>query len=127
MWMGHDDVLGHDYINKCVAALKQDTELVLCYAHSADIDGEGNRLGVVELQNGGASNSPSERYKHMVQYESRQDAIFGLMRSDILKCTRMHGAFDGSDWVLLAEMAVRGRFRLIPEHRCFQDEGTPRR
>jgi hypothetical protein len=114
MWIGHDDILSKDYVGRCFEALEQDRGAALCFTKSNDIDEKGNLIGKVDLQNVGAFDSVSERYKNMLRFESRCDAIYGLMRRDLLKQTRMHGSFDGSDWVLLNEMGLRGRFILIP-------------
>jgi len=115
MWINHDDLLAKDYVSCCFEVLEQDPGAVLCFTNSNDIDEKGNLIRKLELQNIGASNSVSERYKNTLRFESRCDAIFGLMRRDVLKQTRLHGSFDGSDWVLLAEMGLRGCFRLIPD------------
>ena len=37
------------------------------------------------------------------------------MRTDVLRTTRGIGVFPMADVVLLAEMALRGRFRQVPE------------
>jgi glycosyltransferase involved in cell wall biosynthesis len=115
MWMSHDDILAKDYVGRCFEALEQDLGAGLCFTNSNDIDEKGNLTGKFDSQNVGAFDSVSERYKNMLRFESRCDAIFGLMRRDVLKQTRMHGRFDGSDWVLLTEMGLRGRFILIPD------------
>lgn len=115
MWIGHDDLLVKDYISRCVEILDQDPGSVLCFANSNDIDEKGNLIRKLKFQNMGESDSISERYKNMLRFESRCDAIFGLMRRNALQQTRLHGSFDASDWVLLAEMGLRGRFHLIPD------------
>jgi glycosyltransferase involved in cell wall biosynthesis len=115
MWINHDDILAKDYLSRCFEVLEQDPGIVLCFTNSNDIDEKGNLIRKLELQNVGVSDSVSERYKNTIRFESRCDAIFGLMRRDVLKQTRLHGSFDASDWVLLAEMGLRGRFCLIPD------------
>ncbi len=116
MWIGHDDVIAPDYVERCVAALEQDPGAVLAYTHSSDIDDSGVRLRDVDLPIIAQSNKASRRYRDAVQYESRCDVIFGVMRSAVLRQTRLHGGFHGSDWVLIAEMALRGRFAFVPAH-----------
>ena len=41
---------------------------------------------------------------------------YGLIRTDELRQTSLHGGFAESDRVLLGELALRGRFGLIPEN-----------
>ena len=48
------------------------------------------------------------------------NALFGLMRRDALNRTRLHGAYPSSDYVLLAELALLGRFLYVPERLFFR-------
>ena len=41
---------------------------------------------------------------------------YGLIRTDALRQASLHGGFAESDRVLLGELALRGRFGLIPEN-----------
>ena len=41
--------------------------------------------------------------------------IFGVMRTDLLRRTSLHGSYYGSDKVLLAELAMLGRIENLPE------------
>ena len=116
MWMGHDDIIAADYVRRCVEAMETDRDVVLCFAYTNYIDEKGILLRGVELQNDGAPASPSERFKTIVAYHHKCEAIFGLMRREVLKKTRLHGGFADSDRVLLAEMGLRGRFELIPDY-----------
>jgi hypothetical protein len=81
--------------------------------NSHDIDQAGAGLGPTTFEPMAAKERPSQRYRDLVRYECRCDAIYGLMWTEVVRRTRLHGAFEGSDWVLLAEMGLRGRFRRI--------------
>jgi glycosyltransferase involved in cell wall biosynthesis len=116
MWMGHDDIIATDYVSRCVETMEADREVVLCFAHTNYIDEKGVLIKRVKLQNDGTSASPSERFKNIVAYHHKCEAIFGLMRREVLKETRLHGGFADSDRVLLAEMGLRGRFELISDY-----------
>jgi hypothetical protein len=48
------------------------------------------------------------------------EATYGLMRSDVLRQTRLLGSYTGSDYVLLSELALRGPFHLIREPLFFK-------
>ena len=43
------------------------------------------------------------------------NAVFGLVRRDVLGRTALIASFPGSDVPLLYELAVSGRFRVVPE------------
>lgn len=115
MWFGHDDMLEKEYIARCLATLEQDPGLVLCFTHTKHIDKNGNLLRHVALNNPAASGSPSRRFQEVL-YQAPLDAmIYGLIRVAVLKQTPLYGGFAECDRVLLGELALRGRFALIPE------------
>jgi glycosyltransferase involved in cell wall biosynthesis len=116
MWMGHDDIMGREYISRCVEAMEQNPGAVVCFSYENHIDENGNLIRKVESQNDADSNRPNERFKNLIRLDHWCDAIFGLMRTEVLKQTRLHGGFADSDRVLLAEMGLRGRFSLIPDY-----------
>jgi len=43
------------------------------------------------------------------------NVFFGLVRRDALAKTRLHSAYPSADFVLLAELALLGRFLMLPE------------
>jgi glycosyltransferase involved in cell wall biosynthesis len=130
MWMGHDDIIEKGYIRGCVETLDRDPELVLCFSNENHIDADGNLIRKVAIVNDAKSRRPSERFKRIVRLEHWCNPIFGLMRRDVLQQTQLHGAFADSDRVLLAELALRGRFGHIPQHlflRRVHSMGTTKR
>jgi glycosyltransferase involved in cell wall biosynthesis len=114
-WICHDDRLEPDYIGRCVDVLNRDETTVLCFANSEYIDANGQSIQCIDLANPALANEPSERF-HQVLYDARCDPIYGLMRADVLRLTRLHGGYADSDRVLLAEMSLRGRFHKISEY-----------
>jgi glycosyltransferase involved in cell wall biosynthesis len=115
MWIGHDDRLEADYVRCCLDALESDEGAVLAYANTDYIDQDGRRLRQTRLDNDGSSSDPCDRFERVVGYTHKCEAILGLMRRDALCRTKLHGPFADSDRVLLAEMALRGRFILVPK------------
>ena len=43
------------------------------------------------------------------------EMIYGLMRTDVLRATRLQQNYTDSDRTLLCELALRGRFYELPE------------
>jgi GT2 family glycosyltransferase len=113
MWTAHDDALGEDYVRRCVEALDQNPDAVLAFANTQLIDANGERLG--QFSNHCDNTSPSSRFRSLMRGQTCCDAVFGLMRMETLKQTGLHGYFAGSDLVLLGELALHGRFIVIPE------------
>lgn len=115
VWIGHDDLMAPDYISRCVEAIEADADTVLCFTNANYIDGKGDLIQRVDLANPGASETPSERF-HCLLYDDRCDPICGLMKTEFLKQTRLHGGYADSDRVLLIEMGFRGRFHQLPDY-----------
>jgi glycosyltransferase involved in cell wall biosynthesis len=114
-WIGHDDVMGREYIARCVNVLQADSRAVLAFSHFNYIDDKGNVTQRIHNHNSGASDIPSVRLRSILQ-DTMCDPIYGLMKASILKQTCLHRGFADSDRVLLAEMGLRGRFALVPEY-----------
>jgi glycosyltransferase involved in cell wall biosynthesis len=114
-WIGHDDVMKPEYLARCVEPLESDGGAVLCFAGTTYIDSRGDVIKQVELTNPGAVARPSWRF-HNVLCDRMCDPVCGLMRRNVLRQTRLHGGYADSDRMLLAEMALRGRFLLVPEY-----------
>ncbi len=113
-WIGHDDLMDIQYICRCIEALEKDAGAVLAYADYNYIDDKGSVIKRVDLENPGSSERPSERFRGVL-YEAGCHPIYGVMRTEILKQTCLHGGFAESDRTLLVEMGLRGVFKLVPE------------
>jgi len=113
MWLAHDDTLAEDYVRRCVEGLTQDPDVVLSFTNSNIIDASGERIE--QVSNHCDNSSPSSRFRSLMRNQTCCDAIYGLMRMETLKKTGLHGYFAGSDLVLLCEMAMHGRFKVIPD------------
>ena len=113
-WIGHDDLMGRQYIGRCVEALEKDAGAVLAFAGYNYIDEKGSVIKRLDMENPGSSERPSERFLGVL-YEYGCHPIYGVMRTEILKQTRLHGGFAESDRTLLVEMGLRGGFNLVPE------------
>jgi hypothetical protein len=60
------------------------------------------------------SDSPSRRFREMAWYEHLCLAIYGVIRSNVLRKTPAMGCYTGGDNVLLARLALLGRFERLP-------------
>jgi glycosyltransferase involved in cell wall biosynthesis len=113
MWISHDDALAEDYVSRCVEALDQDQDVVLSFTNSNVIDSMGKRIA--QVSNRFDNSSQSSRFRSLLRKQTCCDAMYGLMRVEALKKTGLFGSFAGSDLVFLCEMALQGRFTLIPD------------
>jgi glycosyltransferase involved in cell wall biosynthesis len=116
-WITHDDLFTPGFIESCIRELEKDKRLVmafprLCYADAA---GRPVRQQTSELSILGST--PESRVQELIALEMRGTDIFwflyGLIRRDVLEQTGLMGAYNGSDQVLLLEIALRGCLKQI--------------
>ena len=125
-WAAHDDVLEPTYLEQCVAALQRNPDAVLCQSLVKIINDQGQCLHTYNHAAFG-TDSPraSERFAARLTPRYCMD-VFGLIRSDALRRTGLIRYHLGSDRTLLVELALLGRFLLVPEF-LFLNREHPRR
>jgi glycosyltransferase involved in cell wall biosynthesis len=116
-WAAHDDLHEPDFLLKCVQILDRDPSIVLAYTRAFTIYGEGGRTKDWGAGQDLGSDIPHERFREALA--PRNDPlplpIFGVIRANTLRKTRLFGRFSASDLALLAELALYGSFYEIPE------------
>ncbi|HEV2117515.1 MAG TPA: glycosyltransferase family 2 protein [Terriglobales bacterium] len=116
LWVAHDDLLAPEYIRGCVQELERDSSAVLCCSNEIVVNEGGEEVGRQQQIDFSGSGSPHERFRQMIDMRHNCDAIYGVMRRDVLRRTAMHGDFADSDRCLLAELALHGRFARLPDY-----------
>jgi glycosyltransferase involved in cell wall biosynthesis len=117
-WAAHDDVHAPGFLEKCVEVLDQDASVVLCYSKAVVIDEQGRQLRprVYGLD----TQSPRmrrarNRLRAVLAIPLGSPPIYGLIRAKVLRKTGLLGSSYAADQILLAELALHGRFHEIPE------------
>jgi hypothetical protein len=114
--MAADDVLEPTCIERCVEILDADPSVVLSHTDVKIIDGDGRIKLLFRYPPGhAASESPARRFLDIMRLDRWCAELFGLVRSDVLRTTRLMDRYVASDRILRAELALRGRFRIVPE------------
>ncbi|MDR3636180.1 MAG: glycosyltransferase [Isosphaeraceae bacterium] len=135
-WLAADDLLRATFLERCVALLDGNPEVVLATARLDLIGGEGQPLAWDPEQNlriaahgervlmrpsiAGplADPYPVLRFRHLLtQMFGIQIStyMFGVIRTDVLRRTSLEGSYPGADKILLAELVLRGPFAEVPE------------
>jgi glycosyltransferase involved in cell wall biosynthesis len=117
-WAAADDVLAPQCLARCVEVLDGDPKVVLAHPRAIDIDEfrKQFRRGTFRYDQADLSRPrPRERLRHMFLYASVYP-IFGLIRSSVLKKTRLLRPHAGADYCLLVELLLRGKFAEVPEY-----------
>ena len=118
-WAAHDDLLAPTYLERCVAVLDSDPDVVLAYTQAKAIDDQGQVVKVYPGKHHFSAAAPRERFYEFVLDPHPVVAVFGLMRRDVLGRTRLIGKYAGSDRPLLSELSLLGKFYEVPEHLFF--------
>lgn len=124
-WVAHDDLHQPDFLSKCIQILDRDPTVVLAYTRAVTIDwkrqpirrewGAGPELGSVR---------PHERFRESLAPPNDPIPlpIFGVIRANILRKTRLVASYPDCDRALLAELSLYGRFYEVPEALFLQRE-----
>jgi glycosyltransferase involved in cell wall biosynthesis len=115
-WAAHDDACLPGFLKHCVDAIERaPASVVLVYPRAQIIDAEGKVTRVDHESLQSRDSKPYRRAAHVVRNVSLAWPLFGVIRADALRKTRLIDSFIGSDYVLLAELAMIGQLWEIPE------------
>jgi len=119
-WATCDDHVAPNMIEKCLAVMDSNPDVVMCFPDAKLIDAEGNFIknydDVLHLQDPKAS----RRFIQLLQTIGLAHQHTGLIRSAALKKTKLHGSFTSADVNFLAELSLYGKFYRLPEYLLFR-------
>lgn len=115
-WAAADDVLEPDYLACCIHVLDGDPGVVLCHSQIRIIDDMGRAVADYRYREGYAGQArPNHRLRDVLAEDRWCFEIFGVVRSVDMRATRLLAGFVGSDRIFRAELALRGRYAIVPE------------
>ena len=118
-WIAADDTIAPEYIELCVQALDANPDAVVAYSRAHSIDGDSRKLNecrwTVPIEE---QSDPVMRFRRF-RLRSAWGAfpllyVFGVLRTEMLRSTRLHGIYINSDSCLVVEMLLRGCFVEVP-------------
>jgi glycosyltransferase involved in cell wall biosynthesis len=113
-WAAHDDIIAEDYVQRCVSAFEEDSELVWVHCRSVDIDDNGEEIGRRHWNIDLHSWIPHRRFADAILVNHECLSVFGVIRTNVLRNTDLIGSYVASDRVLIAQLALQGRYGEIP-------------
>ena len=121
-WASHDDMCAPQFLERCVAALEADPDVVLCYPTTVIIDDNDKRLGEYPAETSYLDPRPQRRYRQwMIEREYGEcNAVFGVIRASVLRKTGLIGKYMASDVVLLGELLLHGKMLKLPDPLFFR-------
>lgn len=115
-WTAHDDRRARGFLSGCVGGFAEsDPTTVLVYPRAEFVDRAGNVIGPDTDDMSTDRSSSTGRLRDALWHVNMAHAVFGLIRADALRRTRLIGPFVASDYVLLAELAMLGPIVEIPQ------------
>jgi glycosyltransferase involved in cell wall biosynthesis len=132
-WAAADDLYARDLLVRCVALLDDHPEAVLAHSWTAAFDDDGQVTQALEYPLTTDSASAPERFRSMLFGSGendwgliRADDQYGIIRSAVLRKIAPQNSFYHSDRVLMAEIALHGPFRQVPEWLYFRRDHAGR-
>lgn len=122
-WSSASDYCAPDMLARCFAAMEAESDIVLCYGQTCLVDQETGELteysGNIEVM----EDRPHERFSKLCGSLKLNNAYGGLIRTDVLHRTKLNRLYSGGDIILMAELALMGRFRLLPQTLLYRRMG----
>ena len=114
-WASSNDVHEPDFVRRCLEVLESDAGVVLAYPKTRIIDGQGALIRDYDDRLDLPWPEPPRRFREYLERVGLCNALFGLMRPEVVRRTGLLGDYPGSDMVFLGELSLHGRFVEVPE------------
>lgn len=114
-WASHDDEFAPSFLVNCLKVFEQSTtSTVLVFSKAVIIDAEGHVTDFSQDTINQSANRAFTRLGSLIFCSRYAHPLWGLIKSDALRRTRLVGNFE-ADHILLAELALLGKCIEIPE------------
>ena len=117
-WLAHDDLMAPTFLSRCVETLDNDRSCVLACPRVRFIDSAGEPIEDYISPFRTADPDRVIRFGETLSGHTCYE-VFGVIRVDELRKTRLIGSYKHGDGVLLSHLALLGRFAEIPEFLFF--------
>lgn len=124
-WASHDDLYGRDLLARCVEALDEHPDVVLCHADMAIIDEAGEIIRRYDYRIATNSRHAPERFLSLL-FTNGGDDEYGVIRTDVLRQVRPSASYHHPGRTLVAEIALHGPFHQVPELLFFRRDHPDR-
>jgi glycosyltransferase involved in cell wall biosynthesis len=124
-WAAGDDLYARDLLEKCVAALDENPQVVLAHSWTAMIDGDGAVSQANSYPLATSASRAPERFRSLLN-DSGGDDDGGVMRKDVLLRTAMKESYHHADRTIIAELVLHGPFYQVPDWLYFRRDHPDR-
>ena len=114
-WASDNDYYEPEFLETCVRELLARPDCVLCYTRTQLVTDEGEPLEIDSSDHPVLQDAPVDRFLFLMNHSGRNNAQAGVIRLETLLETRMERHYPHGDKVLMAELALHGKFWLLDE------------
>lgn len=123
-WASHDDIAAPEFLERCVAVMDADPGVVCCHSRTQKIDRAGRPVpglpDPTRASDGGELPRPSQRFRDVLRNTGYAVRCYGLIRREALEaCGRLLPVY-GSEKILMAELALHGRYHDLEDVLFFE-------
>jgi glycosyltransferase involved in cell wall biosynthesis len=115
-WSTADDYWEPTVVEKGVALLDANPELVLAYPRTRLVTGDGTLIREFDDHLHLMEDSPAKRMRRVLDTSTLCHAHLGVLRRSAMLRTSLMGSELASDIRFLAELSLYGKFAVIPEY-----------
>lgn len=125
MWASDHDLWHPTLIERCVALLEQDANVILAYPYTQLINFDGQPVQVMPDRIDTRGMTTLERYRYIIWHLGICNMVYGLFRRSSLSKTGLFRNTFSPDMILLAELSFYGAFAQLPEVLFYRRENRP--
>jgi glycosyltransferase involved in cell wall biosynthesis len=115
-WAAHDLEYLPSMMRRCLTTMQEaPRSMVVAYPRCELVDDDGKPVLSEHLSIARYDPKPHRRLKTTIRRICYVTQLYGLIAAEALRKTRLFGSFPSSDFVLVAELAMLGEIREIPE------------
>lgn len=122
-WATANDLHAPTMLQRCVDVLEGDPGIVLCYGHTQLMDETERPIEVFQGDIDVQMPDPSDRFAAVCNGMTLNNAMCGVVRTEVLRKTGMDRLYPSGDMALMSELALHGRLRLLPEVLLYRRQG----
>lgn len=130
-WSTADDFWAPTFLERALAVMERDPQVVLCYPQAVFVDADGGNPRDYDDVLNVVQDDPVDRFTGLVDNIQKAHQHLGVVRMSALRRTHLLARHVSSDINLLAELSLYGKFHELPERLFFRrfhkDSGSWRR
>jgi glycosyltransferase involved in cell wall biosynthesis len=130
-WSTADDFWEPTFLERAMEIMERDPTIAVCYPRADLVDADGANPQVFDDVLHLVQDDPADRFITLLESIKLAHQHLGVIRMSCLRQTNLLGAHVASDYNLLAELSLYGKFYELPErlfHRRFhKDSGSWKR